>query len=450
MPEISIIIRTKNEEKWIPHCLGMIFSQDYEDFEVILVDNKSTDNTVKIAKRYPLNEIIEIDEFIPGKALNDGIRVSSGKYIVCISAHCVPKDKQWLSNLLNNFSEDKKLAGVYGRQLPVSFTEAVDKRDLMITFGLDRRKQIKDFFFHNANSIIPRAVWEKFPFDEEVTNIEDRVWGKAVIDAGYHIIYDPEPAVYHHHGLHQNNDSKRVKGVVSIIEQVDGIVMQDLPDSLRPENIKTTAILLVKDRPKKNTLEIKLLFEVIEELKKAAYVNEIVIVSFEKWLAETATVAWLDREKLIDEDRELDSLLMQTLNFIETDDKHPDAVLYVNHHYPFRPEGLFDEIIVDAQYKGYDCVFPGFVDYGHYWYMSEKEGFKQIDPSMASRNEREPVMRALYGLGCFTTAGLLHSGKMVGGKIGILPIQDFHFNLNIRENGAENIVNNIFEKYVGE
>ena len=109
--------------------------------------------------------------------------------------------------------------------------------------------------------------------------------------------------------------------------------------------------------------------------------------------------------------------------------------------------GEFDEIIEDAQYKGYDCVFPGFVDYGHYWYKTDNEGFKQIDSSMKSRNDRDPIMRALYGLGCLTKVELLHKSKMVGGKIGILPIYDFHSNLNIREKGTDEIVNKIFFDY---
>ena len=57
MPEISIIIRTKNEEAWIAHCLSMVYKQDFKDFEVILIDNRSTDNTVNIAKRFPIDKI---------------------------------------------------------------------------------------------------------------------------------------------------------------------------------------------------------------------------------------------------------------------------------------------------------------------------------------------------------------------------------------------------------
>ena len=176
---ISIIIRTKNEEKWIGRCLDAVFSQKVEaEIEVILVDNNSTDHTVEVARRYPVNKFIYINKFLPGKALNDGVRASTGDYIVCISAHCIPEKEDWLQALLFNFKNNFKIAGVYGRQLPLSFTDSIDKRDLLIVFGLDRRIQEKDYFFHNANSMIPRSVWEEFPFDEQVTNIEDRVWGR--------------------------------------------------------------------------------------------------------------------------------------------------------------------------------------------------------------------------------------------------------------------------------
>ena len=160
MPEISIIIRTKNEERWIGHCLAMVYKQTLQDFEVVLVDNKSDDHTVEIAKRYSVDHFVNIDEFLPGRALNEGIRASHGKYIVCLSAHCVPKDEFWLENLRKNFKEEGNLAGVYGRQLPVSFTDPVDKRDLLIVFGQDYRIQKKDYFFHNANSMLPRHIWK--------------------------------------------------------------------------------------------------------------------------------------------------------------------------------------------------------------------------------------------------------------------------------------------------
>ncbi len=209
MSQVSIIIRTKNEERWVGHCLKMVFAQDFKDYEVIIVDNESGDHTLEVARHFSLSHTLSISEYRPGLALNLGIRKSKGDYIVCLSAHCIPQSEKWLSSLIKNV-DDRQIAGAYGRQLPVSFSGPSDKRDLLNVFGLDRRVQFKDSFFHNANSVVRRDVWEKIPFDESVTNIEDRIWAKAVIDLGYRLVYDPDAAVYHYHGIHRENDPQRL------------------------------------------------------------------------------------------------------------------------------------------------------------------------------------------------------------------------------------------------
>ena len=93
--------------------------------------------------------------------------------------------------------------------------------------------------------MIPRFIWEKFPFDENVTNIEDRIWGREVIKAGYNIIYDPDAEVYHHHGLHQNNNAKRSESVVSVLEKVESKTLNQMPLQMSPEQVKVAAIIPV-------------------------------------------------------------------------------------------------------------------------------------------------------------------------------------------------------------
>ena len=207
--KVSIIIRVKNEEKWINSCLRSVFNQSYKNFEVIIVNNQSNDNTIKNIKDFNV-KIINIKNFFPGKAINFGIKKSTGQYIVCLSGHCIPKDKYWLTNLINNI-QNKNIAGVYGRQEPMSFSKPSDKRDLVLTFGMDKKIQKKDYFFHNANSAFRKDIWKKFPFNEKITNIEDREWGKRVINSGYKIIYEPKASVFHYHGIHQNQKSDRAK-----------------------------------------------------------------------------------------------------------------------------------------------------------------------------------------------------------------------------------------------
>ena len=174
-PKVSIIIRTKNEERWIEPCLQKIFRQKFRNFEVILVDNASRDKTVLKAKKYPV-KVIKIKNFLPGKAINFGIKKSKGSIIVCLSAHCIPVDDYWLTKLVGNL-KNSKIAGVYGRQKPLSYSSDFDKRDLLNLFGPDKKIQKKDTFFHNANSAFKKSLWKKIPFDEKTQHIEDRIWG---------------------------------------------------------------------------------------------------------------------------------------------------------------------------------------------------------------------------------------------------------------------------------
>ena len=74
----------------------------------------------------------------------------------------------------------------------MDFSSDEDKRDLLIVFGEDERIQKKDSFFHNANSIIKRDVWEKINFNNKVENIEDRIWAGEILKKNYKIKYTPK------------------------------------------------------------------------------------------------------------------------------------------------------------------------------------------------------------------------------------------------------------------
>ncbi|MBA7695274.1 Poly(ribitol-phosphate) beta-N-acetylglucosaminyltransferase TarS [subsurface metagenome] len=82
LPSVSVIITTKNEEKNIENCLKSIKSQTYpqEKIEIVIVDNNSTDSTVKIAKKFT----DKVYNKGPERSVqrNFGIEKASGKYIL--------------------------------------------------------------------------------------------------------------------------------------------------------------------------------------------------------------------------------------------------------------------------------------------------------------------------------------------------------------------------------
>lgn len=217
---ISVVVRTKNEGHWIGWCLAALRQQDYPDFEIVVVDNESVDETVGLVKQFGCRLLtISEKDFSHGRSLNLGISASKGELIAILSGHCIPMHDRWLRRLALAFT-GPHVAGVYGRQEPLPDTNDLDKRDLWTTFGLDRRVQTQDYFFHNANSMVRREIWEKEPFNEDLPGVEDRDWAKRVLELGYKIVYEPAACVYHFHGINHKQDEARAARVVRVIELI--------------------------------------------------------------------------------------------------------------------------------------------------------------------------------------------------------------------------------------
>jgi rhamnosyltransferase len=424
---VSIIIRTKNEEKWISSCLKSVFNQDYENFEVIIVDNCSTDRTVKKAKEFPV-KLISIKDFYPGKAINNGIKASSGEYIVCLSGHCIPVDNSWLKNLIYDL-KDANVAGVYGRQEPLSFTSDLDKRDLLTVFGKDKKIQIKDSFFHNANSAFSRKIWKKFPFDENIENIEDRIWGELVIRNGYNIIYEPSSSVYHWHGINQDLNLNRAKNIVKILENISGLYTNSLNSN--PKDLKILAVIPIKGNPLFAN-DKPLLERTLNSAKESQYITDIVVSTDSKKTAKIAKklgaeVPFIRPQKLSEGYIDIFDVVEFTLDELEKSDRNYDLVVLLEETYPFRPKDLIDAMITKITVDGLDTVIAG---------KSEPRGvwIKELDKVRLLGSEKNLTtpralkesqnIISLLGLCCVTHTASLRNKIVFSGKVGILEVED--------------------------
>lgn len=353
----SIIVRTKNEERWIGQCLSAIEKQSYKNKEVILVDNDSTDKTVLIASNFDVKHVnySPVGGFKPGESINIGIDESDGEFIVIISGHCIPTNDKWLETLIQNVGEEG-VAGVYGRQEPLSFTSNLDKRDLAITFGLDKKIQYKDPFFHNANSAITRAIWKKFPFDAECTNIEDRIWGRKLISAGYKIIYEPEASVFHHHGIHHGLNEDRANNIVRIMGSISD--KQTIGNGVDELNIAAFIpirgeLIHVEDQ--------YLLQNTINQIKEIKTIKDIVVSTDNQITAEVAKS--LGATKVIMRPNYLSSsyigvadVIKFTLQEYEKGNPELDLIVFLEETYPFRDESEISDMIKTVIREGNDSL----------------------------------------------------------------------------------------------
>lgn len=195
----SIVIRCYNEEEHIGRLLSGILQQTLNNVEIIIVDSGSTDATISIASRYPV-KILSIlpEEFSFGRALNIGCQEASGEFIIIVSAHVYPVNKDWLEKLITPFS-DSRVALVYGKQRGDDRTKYSEQQIFAHWFP-EGLALVQDHpFCNNANAAIRRSLWQKLPYNENLTGLEDLDWAKRAMESGYKIAYASDATIIHVH-----------------------------------------------------------------------------------------------------------------------------------------------------------------------------------------------------------------------------------------------------------
>ena len=194
MISTSIVIRTKNEARYLASTIEGILDQTQPPDEVFVVDSGSVDATIEIAHRYPVRILtLEPQRWNYSRAINIAAAAATGEALVCLSAHCRPVDQHWLVSLIRHLA-DPIVAGVWGpgyrpgRELP-----RPGPPERQLTYGAENRS----WGLSNSNSAIRRSLWEESPFDEALPATEDKAWGMAMLAAGFEIVYDPAAAVWH-------------------------------------------------------------------------------------------------------------------------------------------------------------------------------------------------------------------------------------------------------------
>tara|TARA_E500000178_G_C16977933_1_gene734308 strand:- start:249 stop:1556 length:1308 start_codon:yes stop_codon:yes gene_type:complete len=405
-PLVSIIVRTKNEDFWIGKCLNEIFNQQYKNFEVILVDNNSKDKTLSIVKKnFSKVKIVNYKSkiFLPGKALNLGIKKSKGHLIAMISGHCIPKNNNWLNNLVKNFKNSNVIA-CYGRQEPSDISEPNDVRDLTYLFGLDKKIQTKDPFFHNANSMIRKSTWKKNQFDEKIKHIEDRLWASTVLKKGKKIIYEPEASVIHFHGVGHHGNLKRVSTISKILKKTDS------------KNKKRLIVCIIPlNKPIK--LNGKYLAEkTINDLKKVKEISKIFISTTDKKLGDKIKgkkIIILQRDKdLQKEFLGIEYVLSKTYSrHIKKFD--PSHVLVAEEIYLNRPKNFFQNIINNFD-DNYESIVPIFKNNSNNIWKKDDTGIMHplFKTSLPSEFVDHKIFEEAKGLGTLVKASTFeNSGR---------------------------------------
>lgn len=215
MPEISVIVPVYKAERYLERCVKSILEQTYQNFELVLVDDGSPDNSPSLCDEWAKNDnrihVIHKENGGASSARNAGLKVAKGNWIAFADSD------DWLDrtalktlyDLANKYDVSMAVGGMRVVQ-EYTDTQAVAKQDVVV---LSRADSMSRFFRLNGEpdthsvcgAIIRRDILEGYTFIEGKMN-ED-------VEACYYLARKCEAAVYTDAPLY--NYFKNVEGVTN-------------------------------------------------------------------------------------------------------------------------------------------------------------------------------------------------------------------------------------------
>lgn len=205
-PKVSVVITLYNKALYIERAIGSVLAQSYQDYELVVIDDGSTDGGTDLVKKIsdPRLRVTQQENGGESAARNRGIQESHGPLIAMLDA-----DDQWFPGFLQaivSLSERFPEAGIYAtgyqtihrRNLRVEtsiVTENGDRQCLILDYF--KKACVADFVWSSAQAI-PRPVYEYVGgfAENEPMGADLDMWGRIAMQ--YPIAYDSRPlALYH-------------------------------------------------------------------------------------------------------------------------------------------------------------------------------------------------------------------------------------------------------------
>lgn len=208
MKKLSIIIPTFNSEKTIKRCLDSILSSPVDEIEVIVIDDFSTDNTVKILKEQYVNKIVLLENkenHGPSFSRNRGIKASEGEFISFVDSddYVSPNYVKCLLSLIKENNDIVFFNYVNNHHKLACFPK---KRNMQLLYLMKRQ-----LFGYTWNKIFKRKILiqNNIFFDEGLKMCEDQLLTFEYIKYCEQIKFLPEKIYFYN--LENNSSLSRKK-----------------------------------------------------------------------------------------------------------------------------------------------------------------------------------------------------------------------------------------------
>ena len=196
--ETTVIMRTKNSSDIIAQTLKALFSQSYTDFELLVVDSGSTDDTLEIVSTYR-HKLIKVkpEDYHPGKVLNMAIEQTSTPLIVFLNSDTVMLTSDTLKTLIDTQNQ-VDVDAVFSRQIARPEAKPWVRKDYEIAFPNNTKSP--DWMYYSLPlASMKKTAWVKIPFYTKAWASEDTKWGYDAKLEGLTVVYESKAMVMHSH-----------------------------------------------------------------------------------------------------------------------------------------------------------------------------------------------------------------------------------------------------------
>ncbi len=174
--KISIITPSYNQCQYIEECIKSVSNQTYKNLEHIIIDNHSTDGTVKLVESlsHPRIQFISEADTGQGDAINKGFALSNGDIIMWLNADDFLASDSVISKIVEKFYKNKDIDIVYGG------VEFVDYLGLFLRYVpplkvcLDMLNYVA--YIGNSNIFVSRGAFVRCPIDQNYHFVIDHEW----------------------------------------------------------------------------------------------------------------------------------------------------------------------------------------------------------------------------------------------------------------------------------
>ena len=220
-PFVSIILRSYNEGWALRDTLPALQSQDYTNWELIVIDSGSTDGSVELIREAKPAHFIQIkhEDYNPSRVMNHGMQLARSEFGIFLNADATPQGAGLLRPLVMGL-QDLQVAAVFGKQIPRPDCHAVFAHDYERCFGPNRESTQWEHFFSMVSSGLRKDIWSRRGFLEKMQYSEDDEYTRWCLREGYRILYEPKSVVMHSHNYTPQQAYKRSFGEAKALAAV--------------------------------------------------------------------------------------------------------------------------------------------------------------------------------------------------------------------------------------